>query len=310
MLRIFTRGGGQTEQVADPTALWYDLETPSDEEERAVEATLGIDVPTPIERAAFEESARFYEECEALHLTVTLLGRREEGRFVSGPVSFILAKDKLVTVRQIKPRAFDVGQGRASARVGSAKNGADMFVALLEGIVERLSDVLAEATNEVNDMSAIVFTETNAPNLRQCLRGLGKAGAITALSQDSLSSLQRMLAFARLACTRHNLSDERLKALERDVAELERLAEALQSRMSYIQDAALGLINATQTDVLKALSVATIAFVPATLIASIFGMNFTAMHWFQEGWGPWAAFALMVFAPAALFGLAKWRGWF
>ena len=81
-------------------------------------------------------------------------------------------------------------------------------------------------------------------------------------------------------------------------------------RISYLQDAALGLINSTQTDVLKALSLATIAFIPPTLIASIFGMNFRAMTWFQESWGPWAAVLMMAIAPAALFGVAKWRGWF
>ena len=80
--------------------------------------------------------------------------------------------------------------------------------------------------------------------------------------------------------------------------------------MSFLQDATLGLINAAQTNVLKALSLATIAFVPPTLIASIFGMNFEAMTWFKTGWGPWVGFALMFLAPAALFGIAKWRKWF
>jgi magnesium transporter len=62
--------------------------------------------------------------------------------------------------------------------------------------------------------------------------------------------------------------------------------------------------------VLTALSVATIAFVPPTLIASIFGMNFRAMFWINEPWGAPAALLLMVAAPAALFSLAKWRRWF
>ena len=96
----------------------------------------------------------------------------------------------------------------------------------------------------------------------------------------------------------------------RDVNELERIAEAMQPRLSYLQDAVLGLINAAQTNVLKALSLATIAFVPATLIASIFGMNFDALTWFRADWGPAVAFALMIVAPAGLFVIAKWRRWF
>ncbi|HRO03700.1 MAG TPA: CorA family divalent cation transporter [Terricaulis sp.] len=67
---------------------------------------------------------------------------------------------------------------------------------------------------------------------------------------------------------------------------------------------------ATSVSLLKALSLATIAFVPPTLIASIFGMNFQHMTWFQAPWGPWIGGILMLLAPAALFGIAKWRGWF
>lgn len=309
MLRVIALGGAQS-TCADATALWYDLDSPTVAEEAEVEAALAVDVPTPDERAAFEESARFYEENGALYLTATLLGNRDEGRFVSGPVSFILVKDRLVTVRQIRPRAFEVGQGRASARVGSAQTGADVFFALIEGAAERLADLLAEATKDANAISMRVFDETKSPDLRSVLRELGRVGSLAALSHESLSSVQRLLAYARLAKERHGLDDARIAALVRDTAELERIAEALQPRLAYLQDATLGLINAAQTNVLKALSLATMAFIPPTLVASIFGMNFVALAWIHQPWGPWAAAALMVLAPAALFVIAKWRRWF
>lgn len=310
MLRILSRGGAEAASCDDPGAIWFDLEAPTDAEEAQVEAALGVDVPTPAERAAFEESARFYEDGGALHLTATLLGRRDEGPFVSGPVTFILAKNKLVTVRHIRPRAFEVGQGRASARIGSAASGADVFTALIEGAAEKLADVLADATRDLNNESGAVFTEEPAADLRDNLRALGKIGTMTAIAHDSLSSLQRLLAYTHSVCDKHGVDKVRLHALERDVQELERIAENLQTRISYLQDAALGLINSTQTDVLKALSLATIAFVPPTLIASVFGMNFEAMTWFHEPWGPWVGVAMMLAAPAALFGIARWRGWF
>lgn len=310
MLRRLARGGVDAATCTDANALWFDLESPTDAEEQEVEAALGLDVPTPIERAAFEDSARFYEENGALYLTATLLGRREEGLFVAGPVTFILAQGKLVTVRQVRPRAFDVGQGRASARIGSAQNGADVLFALLEGAAERLADLLAEATREANTISQTVFAPDAHPDLRAVLRDLGRLGSYAALAHDSLSSLQRLATFARASKERHGIDDQRISAFARDVGELERIAEALQPRLAFLQDATLGLINAAQTNVLKALSLATIAFVPPTLIASIFGMNFEAMTWFRAGWGPWVGFALMVLAPAALFAIAKWRKWF
>lgn len=310
MLRVLTRGGAEASSCSAEGAIWFDLESPDDTEERDVEATLGIDVPTPAERAAFEESARYYEEGDALHLTATLLGRRDEGPFISGAVTFILSNGKLVTVRQIKPRAFDIGKGRASARLGTAQSGADVLLALIEGAAERLADLLAEATRDANKLSMQVFDETDSTDLRTALRELGRIGALSAMAHDSLASMQRLLVYSRATRAKYGLDANRLSALTRDVSELERIAETLQPRLSYLQDAMLGLINATQTNVLKALSLATIAFVPPTLIASIFGMNFTAMTWFHEPWGPWAGFGLMLATPATLFAIAKWRRWF
>ena len=309
MLRVIAKGGAEA-ACGDAAALWYDLESPDEGEEREVEASLGIDVPTPAERSAFEESARYYEEREALHLTATLLGRRDEGMLVSGAVTFILAKGKLVTVRQVRPRAFDIGQGRASARIGSAQTGADVLLALIEGAAERLADMLAEATRDANTLSMQVFAKEDTPNLPDALREPGRIGALAAIAHDSLSSLQRLLVYARATTGKYGLDVARISALARDVGELERIAETLQPRLSYLQDAMLGLINANQTNVLKALSLATIAFVPPTLIASIFGMNFKAMTWFEAPWGPWIGFALMFAAPAILFAIAKWRRWF
>lgn len=309
MLHVIAKGGAEA-ACEDAAALWYDLESPDEGEEREVERSLGIDVPTPAERTAFEESARYYEEGDALHLTATLLGRRDEGLLVSGAVTFILTKGKLVTVRQVRPRAFEIGQGRASARIGSAQTGADVMMALIEGAAERLADVLAEATRDANKLSIEAFADNKAPNLHAALRELGRIGALAAISHDSLTSMQRLLVYARVSKGKYGLDNTRISALARDVGELERIAEQMQPRLSFLQDALLGLINAAQTNVLKALSLATIAFVPATLVASIFGMNFDAMTWFETGWGPWIAFAMMIAAPAALFAIAKWRRWF
>lgn len=185
-----------------------------------------------------------------------------------------------------------------------------MLFALLEGAAERLADLIADNVTETNLISTRIFDRAAATDPREIVRDLGRIGTLAALTHDSLASLKRLLAFARVVRERHALDVERIDALARDAAELERVVEALQPRLAFLQDATLGLINASQTNVLKALSLATIAFVPPTLIASIFGMNFEAMTWFRSSWGPWAAAALMILAPAALFTIAKWRRWF
>lgn len=317
MMNVYTRCPGPRvekaanaiEALAGESAVWIDLDNPTDDEEKVVESLLGIDVPIPAERAAFEDSARFYQENGALFTTATLLGRRDEGAFVSDAVTFILVRDRLITVRQIKPRAFEMGEGRASARISAATDGAGVFMALLEGCIERLADVLAEGRGSSQKIAADIFTK-GEPDLRATLRELGRAGTVAALAHDSLSSLQRAIGFAATVCATHGIAPERMVALRRDVEELERTAEALQNHLAFLQDATIGLVGAAQSNTLKALSLATIAFVPPTLIASIFGMNLGAINWFDDRWGPISAFGLMVAAPFILFSIAKWRKWF
>ncbi len=295
--------------------VWADLHAPQDMDdlkvaETAVELALGLDVPTPSERKAFEQSARFYEEDGALFLTATLMGQRSEGAFLADAVTFILKDKKLVTVRAITPRAFAIGDTRASARIRDAVDGAEVLTALLEALVERTADVLQEATSGANGLSKKIFVLDERSDYRAVLRELGLHGTRAALAHESLSSLTRLCAFMIELCQKHGVSEPALRAIARDVTELERQAEALQGHVSFLMDAALGLTAAAQNHSLRTLALATIALAPATLIASIFGMNFHALAWLEKPWGPWVAMALMLAAPACLFAIARWRKWF
>lgn len=295
--------------------VWADLHAPTDTEalataEAAIEAALKLDVPTKLDRMAFEESARFYVEDGALFLTATLMGQRGEGAFVADGVTFILKDGKLVTVRTIAPRAFAIGEARASARVRDAKDGGAVLAALLEGVVERIADVLQETTRACNGLSAQIFVLDERSDFRAVLKDLGRHGTMAALTHESLSSLSRLCAFVFEVCSQYGVPEAAIRAIERDMRELERQAESLQSHVEFLMEAALGLTSAAQNASLRTLALATIAFAPATLIASIFGMNFAHLGWLDSPWGPWAAGGLMLAAPAGLFVIARWRKWF
>jgi magnesium transporter len=142
------------------------------------------------------------------------------------------------------------------------------------------------------------------------LKTIGRIGGLLAMALNALSGLERMVTWCTVSAKPFGLETARIKAISRDVAHLERLSEALQAKCSFLLDAQLGMVAAGQNASLRALSVATVLFVPPTLVASIFGMNFEAMHWFQEPWGPWVGFALVIAAPATLLAFARWRRWF
>ncbi len=318
MLTVYARAAdGLVKPAPDPwealrsgAAVWVDLLNPSPEEEAKVEATLGFDAPTPAERAAIEESARFYEENGTLVLTPTLFAHTPSGAPTSGGVTFMLAGGRLITARAIEPRAFLIGAGRASARIENAADGADVLVALIEGYVERVADILQDGAARASAVTQTVFDSPDAhPDMRTALTRLALLGSIATLARDSLSSIQRMAAYAGHVCQAHGVSTAALAAIARDANELERAAEGAQNHLTFLLEASLGLVASGQNVSLQRLSVAAILFAPATLVASIFGMNFEAMDWFNAPWGPWAAFALMVSGSAAVLLFARARHW-
>jgi magnesium transporter len=129
------------------------------------------------------------------------------------------------------------------------------------------------------------------------------------LGRDSLGSLERLFTYAHARCNDHGLSGDRLHALLRDAEQLDRTGDAFQDHLTFLLDGVLGLVAANQNVALQRLSVAAMVFVPSTLIASIFGMNFTAMDWFQKPWGPWFAFGAMIVSSTGAYLFARWRKW-
>ncbi len=298
--------------LKDGSAVWVDLLRPTEAEEKLVEDAYCIDAPTEAERAMLEYSARFYEENGALVLTATIVTRGPDDKPQSGGVSFILTKQNtLITVRAIEPFAFRVGQGRATARVDNAEDGADVFMALAEGIIERLADVLQEISVRAQKVSATVFNARHfgAADMRPALAELAYLGNLTTLGRDSLASLERLFAFTRTRCDAHGLPGDQIAALTRDAEQLNRQGDAMQDQLVFLLDGVLGLVSANQNVALQRLSVAAMVLVPSTLIASIFGMNFEAMTIFKTPWGPWFAFGAMIVASAGTFAFARWRRW-
>jgi magnesium transporter len=297
--------------LKDGSAVWVDMLRPSEAEEKLVEDAYGVDVPTETERAMLEFSARFYQEDGALVLTATLVTLANEKPKSDG-VSFILTKtNTLITVRAIEPTAFRVGQGRASARIDNAADGGDVLMALLEAVIERLADVLAEVSTRAQRLSEDVFNKHHfgAADMRPALAELSTLGVIVTLGRDSLGSLERLFAFAGKRCDAHGLPADQMAALLRDAEQLDRQGDAMQDHLVFLLDGVLGLVAANQNVAIQRLSMFASVFVPSTLIASIFGMNFKFMNWFDAPWGPWVAFLLMFLASGGALATARWRHW-
>jgi len=285
MLRVLRRDApGLVDQTPGPgwslppDAVWADLENPTREEELAVEQALGVGLPTREEMAAIEPSSRLYQEGGATFMTATLLSRRADDWPQEVPVTFVLVRGVLVTIRYAAPRAFTVFVGRTE-QPPAVTSGGEALLGLMDAVVERLAAILETAAQEVETSSREIFERPAAESFRPLLTALAGSQSLTAKARTSLTTLARMLSFAALApevegareCKQH------LRALQRDVQSLTEHAGFLSGNVAFLLDAALGLINIQQNGIIKFFSVVAVVFLPPTLCASVWGMNFHHM---------------------------------
>jgi magnesium transporter len=294
-----------------PDAIWIDLVQPTADEERRVEHDLQLSIPTPAEMRELEPSSRLYQEGGATFMTIMVLINADMEYPETGPVTFVLAGDRLVTLRYVEPRAFSVFSAQAGREAHLCPNGATTLLNLVDAIVNRASTILERTASEVDALSKEVFAPTPT-DFNAALRVLGRAQVINADIRESLVSLARLLSYSTLASQISGVPErkERVAEISRDVQFLLDQASFETGNVSFLLDATLGFINNTQNNVIKALTVAGAAFLPPTLLASIWGMNFEFMPELDERWGYPAALVTILLTGVAPLLWFKKRGWF
>ncbi|HEX3808363.1 MAG TPA: magnesium transporter CorA family protein [Rhizomicrobium sp.] len=297
-------------------ALWIDVLTPSSEERAAVNAYLGMELPTRADMEEIEISSRIYSEDGGIFMTALILSHTDSDRPVAGVVTFVLAHEKLITIRYIDPqpfRTFALRCERAHIAVNKAES---VLLGLIDVIIDRMADVLERAASEVETISLEIFdpkgsTAPNSRDFQEILRKLGRKHDLTGKTRESLLTIGRVLAFLGPALDTKPNRDVKghIKTLTRDVQSLQDHSTYLAGKMNYLQDATLGLINIDQNNIIKIMSVAAIIFLPPTLIASIYGMNFRLMPELNWAIGYPIAVVLMVVSAVLPYFWFKRRGW-
>jgi magnesium transporter len=298
-------------------AVWIDLLNPTQAEETKVERSLKFDVPTREEQQEIEVSSRLYQEDGAHFMTATLLYQPEQGEPRTTPVTFILAGQRLVTVRYAEPRAFSIYVARCNRSETDLNSGAAILIGLIETIVDRLADFIERIQAEVEGLSHSIFEIKGGVATRQrrfdvLLRAIGREGEITSKARESAHSLGRLLTFLVHAANERKLGkplQARIRTAARDVTSLTDHVTYLSGKIIFLLDATLGMINIQQNDIIKIFSVAAVVFLPPTLLASIYGMNFHHMPELDWLFGYPFALILMVLAAVLPYIYFKRKGW-
>ena len=301
-------------------ALWVDLIEPTQEQEQLVEATFSIDVPTREEMKEIEASNRLYEENGVLYMTITIVTRLDSDLPESSQITFILAKDRLVTNRYSDPLPFQRFIAYAERHPVVCSSAAALLAGLIEAIVNRMADVLERVGADLDQLSSEVFSQSSkrrrtaksvARDSRTILTRVGQNGDLTSKARESLVSLNRLLTFVQQSAAVSLANDvrARFRTLGRDVLALSDHASFLGNKATFLLEATLGMLNIEQNNIIKIFSVAAVVFLPPTLIASIYGMNFQVMPELEWLLGYPFAVGLMVVSAILPYVYFKRRGW-
>src|SRR6201982_114388 len=280
-------------------ASWIDLIDPTPAETAAFEKAFGLRVPTKEELSEIETTSRLRVEHGALYMTAPLILATGDEPWIAAPTGFVLSKTILLTVRFVQSTIFDsVGKELNGERLEPAL----VYVRVLEELVDHVADLLEASSQALDDASHVIFRRDNLRRLsretsllRQLLVRTGRSSQRMGPINYTLVCLDRMAKFTIERGREWIANDQisRLQSVSADIASLEQYAEGVVNRIQLLQDAATGIINVAQNEVMKILTVASVAGIPPVLIAGIYGMNFKNMPELNWVWGyPFALFLI------------------
>ncbi|CAA9268178.1 MAG: Magnesium and cobalt transport protein CorA [uncultured Chthoniobacterales bacterium] len=328
---------GDCEECARLTreAVWIDVLSPTPEEEKVLEASLGTGIPTREEMQAIELSSRLYEENDMLFLTATVLTKSDTTHPESSAITFILTREKLVTLRYAEPAAFAAFRARREANLNRYRTSYQFMGGLIDAIIERIADILEGVGANLDQLSLRVFDRPVAGSMRashnplsrtpggrarkarqrdfvEILTLIGAASDLVSRVRESLVSFVRLVTFFREVRKEESAARDTLvhsKAVLADLSSLSDHANFLAGKIGFLLDATLGMINNEQNAIIKILSVAALVFLPPTLVAGIYGMNFDVMPELRWAQGYPFAICLMIIAGVLPYLLFRRRGW-
>jgi len=296
-------------------ASWIDIVDPIPAEIATFEKAFGLRVPTKEEVSEIETTSRLRVEHGALYMSAPLILTTGDEPWIVAPTGFVLSKTALLTVRFVQSAIFD--SVRKELNAGPLAPTV-VYVCVLEELVDHVADLLEASSQALDDASHLIFRRENLRRLsressllRQLLVRTGRTSERMAHITYTLVCVDRMAKFT-IERGREWLEHEqisRLQSVSADIASLEQYAEGLVNRIQLLQDAATGIINVAQNEVMKILTIASVAGIPPVLIAGIYGMNFKNMPELSWAWG--YPFALMLIVLTTIVPLIwfKWKDW-
>ena len=318
MLNVFTLVAGRLFQeeieslgaLADVKPIWVDLDAPTEEEKGWIAQHFALTIPTDAVDEDLEESARFYEEDNGeLHIRSDfLIDDGDAPRNVR--VAFILHDGILFSIHAEDLPVFRLLRLRARripALIGDAK---DVLLKLYDADAEYSADALEGIYVNLERVSATVLKNEVGDQLAgEALSAIAKEEDLNGRIRRNVMDTRRAVSFMMRSRMLGAEQFEEARQILRDIDSLDSHSTFLFDKINFLMNATVGFININQNRIIKIFSVASVALLPPTLIASIYGMNFTQMPELRWQFGYQWALGLMALSVAAPFLFFLRKGW-
>jgi len=316
MLITFPDDVGASEEPGALTAAhWVDLVDPTAEEIARVEQAFGISIPSRENLLEIEASSRLRAHQGTLYLSAPLISGTDGDKWELAPTGFILNGSWLITIRFAPLTAFDTVRKSIARDDCTAPQ---ILTFILEEIVDRAADFLERAAERVTEASMTIFVDEHKEKLgvatrrlRQAMVRIGRISERMTKVRHSFVTLGRIAVFVADRCEPRLDGGlrERLTAVRDDINSLDEFETSLANRIQFLLDAAAGFISIAQNDVVKVLTVVSVAGVPPVLIVGVYGMNFHYMPELEWHYGYPLSLGLMLVTAVGPYLYFKKRGW-
>jgi len=314
MLNLFTLENGRLsairpDEIATRKPIWVDAIAPSEEERAWVGSAFSITLPQPEHLRDIEASARFYEENDELHLRSDfLLGKEADSRSVI--VAFALSANVLFSVHDEDTPVFQRFRARTHGQPNLVADSLDVLVELYGSDVEFSADALEEAYAELGEISDTVLNETlSDKQAGGILSSIAHAEHLNGRIRRNLMDTRRAVSFLMRSKLLNPEQMEEARQIMQDIDSLDGHTSFLFDKINFLMNATVGFINVNQNKIVRLFSVAAVALLPPTLIASVYGMNFRHMPELEWANGYLFALLLMVLSVVVPFLIFQRKGW-
>ena len=295
---------------ADRNPVWVDLQSPTPEEKDWIRERFHLVIPEDIVDEDLEESARFYEEDNGeLHIRSDfLIDDMEAPRNVR--VAFILFDNVLFSIHNEDLPVFRLLRLRARRIPALIEDAKDVLLKLYDADAEYSADVLEGIYDNLEKVSARVLKkDVNDTEAGQVLAAIAREEDLNGRIRRNVMDTRRAVSFMMRSRMLNAEQFEESRQILRDIDSLDSHTAFLFDKINFLMDATVGFININQNKIIKIFSVASVALLPPTLIASVYGMNFEAMPELRWKYGYFFAIGLMVASVAAPFIYFRRKGW-